>query len=160
MPANRVITDESLRRKRDACIDVLRRLESVVVAFSGGVDSSLLLALAMEALGRDKVLAAMAVSTIFPQRERQAGRDFARLLGVELAEIPTPHLADASFTSNPTDRCYYCKTRILSRLKELAELRGLKAVASGSNASDSDDYRPGLRAEEQMGIRRPLMGRA
>ena len=149
--------DVALQERLEACRNIIRTLGRVCVAFSGGVDSSLLLALAAETLGHKNVLAAMAVGTIFPQWERQAGKKFAQHLGVELVEIETPQLTDPRFTANPTDRCYYCKTRILGRLKALAAERNIAAVATGSNASDTSDFRPGLRAEEQMGVRRPLL---
>jgi len=148
--------DPSVERKLDRCREILEKLGTVIVAFSGGVDSSFLLALAVETLGADGVLAAMAVSTIFPQRECQMARRVARQVGVELVEISTPQLADASFTSNPSDRCYYCKTILLSKLKKLADERGYSHVITGANFDDSKDYRPGRRAEEQLSIRRPL----
>jgi uncharacterized protein len=146
----------ALKQKVEACQKTLRELGTVLVAFSGGVDSSYLLALAVRTLGAGKVLAAMAVSTIFPQRDARAGRALARELGVELVELSTAHLADPAFTSNPADRCYYCKSRFMSQLKQLAAERGLAAVVSGANADDRGDYRPGARAEVELGIRRPL----
>ncbi len=148
--------EPALDKKLTRCREILRRLGSVVVAYSGGVDSSLLLAVAAETLGREKVLAAMAVSTIFPQRGRKLGRQVARQLGVKLLEFKTPQLTDTSFTKNPTDRCYYCKSLLLSQLKKLAEEKGFAAVITGANADDAKDGRPGSRAEQQMGIRRPL----
>ncbi len=148
--------DEALRGKLDRCREVLLSLRRVIVAFSGGTDSSLLLAMSAETLGAENVLAAMAVSTIFPQRERVTAQEIARLVGMELREFETPQLADANFTANPTDRCYYCKMMLLGRLKKLACEGGYAAVITGTNADDSGDYRPGRRAEEQMGIRCPL----
>ncbi|MGC9453290.1 MAG: ATP-dependent sacrificial sulfur transferase LarE [Phycisphaerae bacterium] len=149
--------DERLREKLDKCRAELGRLSSMVVAFSGGTDSSLLLALAADTVGTENVLAARAVSTIFPQRERKSARDLARRLGVEFVEFETPQISDPSFSANPTDRCYYCKSRLLSRLKNLAAERNLAAVVTGSHADDEMDYRPGARAEREMGISSPLL---
>ncbi len=148
--------DEALREKLNRCREILQELRRVIVAFSGGTDSSLLLAMAAETLGAENVLAAMAVSTIFPQRERVMAGEIAGLLGVELREFETPQLADANFTANPTDRCYYCKAMLLGRLKKLANESDFSAVITGSNADDKGDYRPGRRAEEQLGVRCPL----
>ncbi len=148
--------DEALREKLNRCREILLSLRRVIVAFSGGTDSSLLLAMSADALGAENVLAAMAVSTIFPQRERATAHEIVRLVGVELREFETPQLADANFTANPTDRCYYCKAMLLGRLKKLADESGYAAVVTGTNADDSGDYRPGRRAEEQLGVRCPL----
>jgi len=146
-----------LRVKLDACRRILHDAGRVAVALSGGVDSALLLAMAAEAIGRDDVLAIMCVSPIFPQRESLRGREIARRIGVEFVELTTPQLADPSFTANPADRCFHCKSLMLSRLKACASERGFPVVATGANADDRRDYRPGARAEEEHGALRPLL---
>jgi len=143
--------------KLNACREILADLGSVVVAFSAGVDSTFLVALAAETLGGRNVLAAMGVSPSLAARERHQGRELARLIGIELVEVETGELSDPNYASNPANRCFYCKKDLFGRLANLAAERGFLAVASGANADDIGDFRPGLEAGRQMGVRNPLL---
>jgi len=146
-----------LQDKADKCRAILRSLESVVVAFSAGVDSTFLLALAVEALGARNAIAAMGISPSLASRERRAGRNLAHQIGAELVEIKTGELADPNYSANPPDRCFYCKSDLFSRLTKLADERGFRAVASGANADDVGDFRPGMKAAKLLGVRSPLL---
>jgi uncharacterized protein len=149
--------DPALRRKVQIAQSCLNRLRRVVVAFSGGVDSTLVLALAVETLGHENVIAAMGVSAIHPRRECQAGRELAAQFGVELMELKTTELTDPQFLANPPQRCYICKRHVMGPMIELAGRRGCTAVVSGTNADDLGDFRPGIQAAQELGIVNPLI---
>lgn len=149
--------DGPLQVRLNRCRDILRDCRCVVVAFSAGVDSTYLLALAVETLGADHVLAATGVSPSLPRRELACARELAAGLGVELAEVPTGELDDPSYAANPAERCYFCKHDLFTRLTSLAKARGFDAVVCGANTDDVGDFRPGLRAGAELAVRNPLM---
>jgi uncharacterized protein len=135
--------------------DRLAELGRVAVAFSGGTDSSLLLAVAGRVLG-DDVLAVTVVSETTPRRERATAIRLARDLGVEHRVLQVNELEDPAFVSNPPDKCYICKKARFGRLLETAAECGFRHVADGENADDVADYRPGSRAARELGVRSPL----
>jgi len=138
----------------DLCASLLSS-GSVLVAFSGGVDSALLLDVAHEVL-EDEVLAVTARSAFVPERETAEALSFCSARGIAHMIIDEDVLSDESISSNPTDRCYHCKRRMLEHLTSIASERGLVAVIDGTNADDMGDVRPGARALSELGERSPL----
>src|SRR5919204_4507840 len=136
-------------------LELIRPLESAVVAFSGGVDSSLVAALAARALG-DRALAVTAVSPALATGELDGARAVARAIGIAHETIATDELGRDGYVRNDKDRCYHCKTELYDRLGALASSRGYAAVLSGANADDEGDWRPGLRAAAEHGVVHPL----
>jgi uncharacterized protein len=151
----RQVRKGELGRKVGQLIEALEDLESVLVAFSGGVDSSLLLAAAHEVRG-ENVLAVTASSQTYPRRELDLARAVAQLIGAPLEVIATSELDDPRFTSNPLERCYHCKRELFMKLQAMARERGLDAVIEGSTVEDLSDYRPGEKALRELGVASPL----
>ncbi len=142
-------------RKYARLQSILKDMERVLIAFSGGVDSTLVLKAAHDALGRD-ASAVTASSVIHPAWETREARDIARAIGVPLRVLRVEPLEDPAFAANPPERCYHCKSKIFSRFLGIARSRGIPWVLDGSNADDAGDFRPGMKALAELGIRSPL----
>ncbi len=136
---------------------IVRARPKAVVAFSGGVDSTLLLRVCRDVLGAANVTAVTGVSRTYTAEEKRTARRAARELGVEHVLIETAELTCGDFAANPPDRCYFCKRELLGRIAELARSRSIDAVFDATNTDDLSDYRPGLRAAEERGVTSPLV---
>lgn len=144
-----------LEAKAHKLEDLLAQMKSVVVAFSGGVDSSVLLKFASTVLG-ERALGIVAKSPTFPATELQMALAISQLIGANCIVIETDELSDPRFAGNPPERCYYCKLELFGKLKDIAQERGMAWVLDGSNADDVRDIRPGTRAARELGVRSPL----
>jgi uncharacterized protein len=156
MNEREVAVTMTAEQKEARLITWLREQGSVLVGFSGGVDSAYLACVAVEALGPRSVLAVIGRSASYPASQWETARRVAEQFGVPVEEIDTDELSDPNYAANPTNRCYYCKTELWSRLLPVAAARGLAVVIDGTNADDLGDYRPGAQAARERGVLSPL----
>ena len=136
--------------------EIIRSLGNVLVAYSGGVDSSLLLKVALDVLGRENVEAVIASSATYPSKEKTDAMRFCESIGARYSVIETDEMEDSRFIENTPQRCYICKSHLYDEILKIAGERGSRPVVEGSNVDDLKDYRPGRRAIEEKGIMSPL----
>lgn len=147
---------DSVALKLESLRTWIRQWDSMLIAYSGGVDSALLMAVANQELG-PKALACIGISPSYPQRERDAAVRLASELGARHRLIDTEEFRDPLFIVNTKDRCYYCKLALFSKIKEVGEEERAEIIIDGNNASDLTDYRPGRIAAQENGVRSPLI---
>ncbi len=146
---------EELNKKYTSLQNYFMQLGSVAIAFSSGVDSTFMLKVAHDVLG-DKAVAVTVRSHLFPAREKTEAADFCKREGIEHIFIDSDEMKIPGFKENPKDRCYICKHSIFEEIIAVARERGLKYVCEGSNLDDNGDYRPGLKAIAELGVKSPL----
>jgi uncharacterized protein len=142
--------------KEVALVDWLNSRGSVLIGFSGGVDSAYLACVALDALGPDHVLAVIGRSASYPMEQWSRAREVADRFGVPVLELDTDEINDPRYAANPSNRCYFCKSELWSRLVPLARERGLAVVVDGTNADDGHGHRPGKSAAIAQGVHSPL----
>ncbi len=144
-----------MQKGLDNLKELLRSMESVLVAYSGGVDSTFLLKVARDVLG-ERAAGVIASSPTYPSLELESALDIAKSLGIPVTELHTDELSHKAFTRNSPNRCYHCKRELFGKLKRVADEQGFKHLVHGNNVDDLRDWRPGLKAAEEMGVRAPL----
>ncbi len=147
---------DSLHKKFEKLKEIIGNMGSVLIAFSGGVDSTFLLKTAHDVLG-EKVCAVTATSPTYPGSEFRSAVELARLIGISHLTVKSNELEIPGFMENPKERCYFCKKELFQILLEKAARMGFSSVAEGSNTDDLGDYRPGRKAVEELNVRSPLL---
>lgn len=154
---NLELNDQSLQEKTARLVAILREMNSVLVAYSGGVDSALVLKLAHEVLGAARAVGCLAVSPSIPPREIELAKQNAEAMGARLIVTDTNEMDEQGYVENSSNRCYFCKHELFTVLDDIAERENLRFIADGFNADDLGDHRPGMRAGKELQVRSPLL---
>lgn len=149
-------SDKTLLQKRSDLVNILEQMRSVIVAYSGGVDSAFLAAVANETLGR-KALSVTAVSPSLAPSELEEATDLANRIGLNFMTIETNEIERPDYQANNPDRCFFCKDELYTHLVRFAEEESFDSIVNGTNVDDLGDYRPGIEAAKQYGVRSPLV---
>ena len=147
----------SLKQKHNSLKQILEELGKIVVAYSGGVDSTYLLKAAVDTLGSENVLACIGVSASLAQSQYDRAIESAKIIGVKVLETQVDEVEDNNYAANKADRCFHCKSHLYGLLVDIAKEKGYNCVVCGSNFDDKDDFRPGNRAAQVFGVHCPLM---
>ena len=148
--------EKELTEKREKLHSILRGMGKMVLAYSGGVDSTFLLKVACDVLGKN-VLAVTGVSPSVAREDLTRAAELARSFGARHVSIETEELSDPRYAENPPERCFYCKTELFGKLRAVADREGIPWIADASNVDDTGDFRPGRKAAEKLGVRSPLV---
>jgi len=148
--------DPQIKEKHERMKEVFRTMGKVLVAYSGGVDSTLLLGVAQETLDRGNVLAVTSLSPLYPERELDQAKKMVQSVGAKHLLVESNELEIKGFSKNPSNRCYFCKKELFKKLLEQAKSENIHFVVEGSTLDDDKDHRPGNQAVKELGIRSPL----
>ncbi len=148
---------ETLAKKYETLQSILRDMKSAAVAFSAGVDSTLVLKVALDTLGKENAIAVTGRSASLASSELQDAREISQKLGAELVILDTNELDNANYASNPINRCYFCKTTLYEKMVPVIRERGIEAIVNGANADDVQDFRPGMTAANEHNVRSPAL---
>ncbi|MDQ2930795.1 MAG: ATP-dependent sacrificial sulfur transferase LarE [Gemmatimonadota bacterium] len=149
-------TVRSALQRESELIEWLRAHDSLLLGFSGGVDSAYLACVAIEAVGAERFLAVIGRSASYPAEQWQTARDVAARASIQVLEVDTHEMEDPRYVANPTNRCYFCKSELWSVLERVRAERGIATIIDGTNADDLSDHRPGKKAAGEKSVRSPL----